>query len=224
MRMHFLASYFLCVSLIVSAVPASGADLHPPVGGKWGSSPQDVAALLQKQFKFLGPQEGPNLDLFLHEQRYEGHFLGRRSDHIAPLFFAGQLFSIAVSYSPDVNNPAAMIWESLVSKLEALYGKPEKKSRPMQMISLHAILALLPPEVDKNALLALYQGADRDRKIGAFMLQDLQIQTGSWVPEAVWRFSNGAVVKAVMRAGGSNQFGLVNLKPAVIYNRYDQLK
>ena len=94
----------------------------------------------------------------------------------------------------------------------------------MQLLSFHAILKLLPPEVDKNALLELYQGADKDRRIGNYMLMDLQIQTGSWVPEAVWRFSNGAVLKVVMRAGGANQFGLLNLKPAAIYTRYDQLK
>jgi hypothetical protein len=217
---------WLWVWAAVSALGATvqAAELYPPAGVKWGSSPQEVGYLWQKYYKFLGPQEAPNPDLFLHEQRYEGNFLGLRSDHIAPLFFAGQLFSIAVSYSPDAQNPAAMIWETLVNKLEAVHGKPDKRTRPMQLLSFHAILKLLPPEVDKSALLALYEGADKDRRVGVYLLQDLQIQTGSWVPEAVWRFSNGAVLKAVMRAGGANQFGLQNLKPAVICNRYDQLK
>ncbi len=117
-----------------------------------------------------------------------------------------------------------MIWEELVDKVEAVHGRPEKRSKPMQLLSLHAILALLPPEVDKNALLELYQRADKDRRIGNYMLRDLQIQTGSWVPEAIWRFSNGGVIKVVMRAGAANQFGLQNLKPAAIYIRHDQLK
>lgn len=209
---------------ILSIAPAAAAELQPPAGVKWGSTPQEVANLWQKYYRFLGPQEAPNLDLFLHEQRYEGNFHGFQSDHIAALFFAGQLFSVSASYSPDPGNPASLIWESLVAKLEAVHGKPASRTRPMQLLSFHAILKLLPPEVDKSALLALYQGADKDRRLSSYLLTDLQIQTGSWVPEAVWRFTNGAELKVVMRAGGANQFGLLNLKPAVIYIRPDQLK
>jgi hypothetical protein len=214
------------ISFVVFATPQqmSAAELFPPGGVRWGGTPQEVGALWQRSYKFLGPQEGSNPDLFLHEQRYEGSFLGQKSDHIAALFFAGQLFSVSASYSPDTNNPASLIWETLVEKVEATHGKPDKRTKPMQLLSLHAILALLPPEIDKNALLELYQSADKDRRIGNYLLRDLQIQTGSWVPEAVWRFSNGAVIKVVMRAGAANQLGLQNLKPAAIYTRHDQLK
>jgi hypothetical protein len=221
---YFVSFFFAAIMLLTSSLPLFAADLFPPGGVRWGGTPQEVGALWQRFYKFLGPQEGPNPDLFLHEQRYEGSFLGQKSDHIAALFFAGQLFSVSASYSPDANNPASLIWEALVDKVEATHGRPDKRSKPMQLLSLHAILALLPPEVDKNALLELYQRADKDRRIGNYMLRDLQIQTGSWVPEAVWRFSNGAVIKVVMRAGTANQFGLQNLKPAAIYTRHDQLK
>lgn len=214
----------LTVNMVFSVAEARAAELYPPAGVKWGSTPQEVGALWQTYYKFLGPQEAPNLDLFLHEQRYEGMFHGFQSDHIAALFFAGQLFSVSASYSPEPGNPASLIWESLVAKLEAVHGKAQSRTRAMQLLSFHAILKLLPPEVDKNALLALYQGADKDRRLGSYLLMDLQIQTGSWVPEAVWRFTNGAALKVVMRAAGANQFGLLNLKPAVIYMRSDQLK
>ena len=214
----------LAAVLLLGPIEAHAADLFPPGGVRWGGTPQEVGALWQRYYKFLGPQEGPNPDLFLHEQRYEGSFLDQKSDHIAALFFAGQLFSVSASYSPDGNNPASLIWEQLVEKVEAIHGRPEKRSKPMQLLSLHAILALLPPEIDKNALLELYQRADKDRRLGNYMLRDLQIQTGSWIPEAVWRFSNGGVIKVVMRAGAANQFGLQNLKPAAIYIRHDQLK
>lgn len=223
--MRYLAKpLIIATALLLAPLKATAAELYPPGGVRWGGTPQEVGALWQRYYKFLGPQEGPNPDLFLHEQRYEGSFLGHKSDHIAALFFAGQLFSVSASYSPDTNNPASMIWEELVEKVEKTHGQPEKRSKPMQLLSLHAILALLPPEIDKNALLELYQRADKDRRIGNYMLRDLQIQTGSWVPEAVWRFSNGGVIKVVMRAGAANQFGLQNLKPAAIYIRHDQLK
>ena len=70
----------------------------------------------------------------------------------------------------------------------------------------------------------LYNAAEKDPAVGRFMMNDLQIQVGLWVPEAIWRFDNGAVVKAVMRAGGNGPYGLRALKPAVLYTRYDQLK
>ena len=61
--------------------------------------------------------EPANPDEFLHEQRYDGEMLGMHSDHIGPLFYAGQFFALAVSYSPTEKKPASAIWESLVQKL-----------------------------------------------------------------------------------------------------------
>jgi hypothetical protein len=214
----------LALALLVPAPAARAADLISPQGVRWGASPQEVFAHYSKAYKFVGPTEPANPDEFLHEQRYDGEMLGMHSDHIGPLFYAGQFFALAVSYSPTPTDPASKIWEKLVTKLTSIYGKPAKKSKPQQMISMQAMLRLLPPEANKGKLMELYNAADKDRMLGEYMLRDLQVQVNIWVPEAVWNFSNGATVKAVMRAGAANEFGLTNLKPAVLYTRHDQLK
>ncbi len=212
-------------SLCLGAAPrARAADLVSPQGVRWGASPQEVFANYSKAYKFVGKAEPANPDEFLHEQRYDGDMLGRHSDHIAPLFYAGQFFALAVSFSPTDKDPASRVWEALVSKLTQIYGKPAKKSKPQHLLSWNAILRLLPPEANKGKLMELYNTADKDRQLGEYMLRDLQVQVQIWVPEAVWTFSNGATVKAVMRAGAANEYGLTNLKPAVLYTRHEQLK
>ncbi len=206
------------------ASSAGAADLVSPQGVRWGASPQEVFANYSKAYKFVGPTEPANPDEFLHEQRYDGEMLGMHSDHIGPLFYAGQFFALAVSYSPTPADPATKIWEALTRKLTAVYGKPAKKSKPQQLLSWNAMLRLLPPEANKGKLMELYNAADKDRVLADYMLKDLQVQVKIWVPEAVWNFSNGATVKAVMRAGAANEYGLTNLKPAVLYTRHEQLK
>ncbi len=209
---------------LLAAAPGPAAELLSPQGIKWGASPQEVFGHFNKIYKFVGPTAPANPDEFLHEQRYDGDMLGMHSDHIGPLFFAGQFFALAVSFSPTDKHLATDIWETLVAKLTAVYGKPHSKSKPIQLLSWNAILKLLPPEANKNKLLELYNATDKDRALGHYMLLDLQVQIRSWVPEAVWTFSNGANVRAVMRAGAANEYGLTNLKPAVLYTRYEQLK
>jgi hypothetical protein len=211
-------------SLVVAAGLAPAAVLLSPQGLRWGASPQEVGAQLSKAFKFVGPTGAADPDRFLHEQRYEGDILGMHSDHIGPLFYAGRFFCLAVSFSPTAASPASQIWDTLVAKLTALYGKPVSKSKPLMLLSWNAMLRLLPPEANKGKLMELYNAADKDRVLGNYMLLDLQIAVGGWVPEAVWTFSNGASIKAVMRAGAINEYGLSNLKPAVLYTRYEELK
>lgn len=210
--------------LALAAPAARGADLVSPQRVRWGASPQEVFANYSKAYKFVGPKDPANPDEFLHEQRYDGEMLGLHSDHIGPLFYAGQFFALAVSFSPQEKNPASRIWETLVQKLTHVYGKPAKRSKPQHLLSLNAMLRLLPPEANKGKLMELYNAADKDRELGEAMLKDLQVQVKIWVPEAVWNFDNGASVKAVMRAGAANEYGLTNLKPAVLYTRYEQLK
>jgi hypothetical protein len=209
--------------------PAPKLPLHQllnPLGIRWGASPQEAQyQLIRGGFKYVGPTElSGNPDHFLHEQRYEGDMLGQHSDHIAPLFFGGRFFSIAVSYSPTPERPAAMIWRQLVDNLTAQYGPPASVVKPQQMVSADAVLKILPDGEQKNQLLAMYASADKNRDIGRYMLQDLEIRVGSWVPEAVWAFSNAATVKAVMRAGIPDQYGLTALKPAVVFANYDLMK
>jgi hypothetical protein len=203
---------------------AGAAELISPQGLRWGASPQEVNYQLVKAFKFIGPTDAPNPDRFLHEQRYEGDVLGLHSDHIGPLFYAGRFFCLAVSFSPTPTSPASRIWDTLVAKLTALYGKPASKTKPLVLLSWNAMLRLLPAEANKGKLMELYNAADKDRVLGNYMLLDLQIAAGGWVPEAVWTFTNGATVKAVMRAGAIGEYGLSNLKPAVLYTRYEELK
>ena len=145
--------------------PAPSLPLHEllsPLGIRWGASPQETQyQLIRGGFKYVGPTElSGNPDHFLHEQRYEGDMVGLHSDHIAPLFFGGRFFSIVVSYSPTRDRPAAMIWRQLVDTLTAQYGRPASLSKPQQMVSLAAVLRLLPEGELKSQLLAMYASAD----------------------------------------------------------------
>jgi len=215
----------LAALLIWPANAARASALLSPLGIRWGASPQAVQAqLVQAGFKFDGPNGAAPPDQFLHEQRYEGRVLGLDSDHIAPLFFGGRFFAVVASYSPTPENPATRIWETLATKLTALYGPPASRSKPFQLLSLNAILSLLPPDTDKSQLLKFYGAANKDPEHGKYVLLDLQVETGSWIPEAVWTFANGATVKAVMRAGPRTPYGFTNLKPAVIYAWPGELK
>lgn len=200
------------------------AALLSPGGAKWGASPQEVQYYFSKQYKFLSPAppEG-NPDQFLHEQRYSGGFLGMDSDHVAPLFYGGRYFALAVSYSPNKENPASLIWEKLVTKLTSQFGKPKSKTKPLALLSIQAVLRLLPDSANKGQLMEMYNSADVDRRIGDYMIQDLQIQSGGWVPEAAWFFTNGANVKALMRAGFPDANGLRALKPVVVYTNHAEL-
>lgn len=222
--LSILTLFAFGLALATFSPKALASDLISPQGVRWGASPQEVFAAYSKAYKFIGPKDSANPDEFLYEQRYDGDMLGMHSDHIGPLFYAGQLFALTVSYSPTPQNPASQIWETLVGKLTAIYGKPARKSKPQHLLSWNAILRLLPPEANTGKLMELYNAADKDRMLGEYMLRDLEVQVNVWVPEAVWNFQNGATVKAVMRAGAANEYGLTNLKPAVLYTRYEQLK
>lgn len=214
----------LVVACLASAFKHNA--LQAPFGIAWGAPPTQAVAILSRQFKFVGPTpaEG-NPDEFLHEQRYTGTILGVESDHIAPLFYIGQFFGLAVSFSPKPTRPATMIWYDLLEKLTAQYGPPQSRTKPRRLVSKTAVLKLAPEEANKGSLLSMYAAADRPREIGEFNLLDLQVKTGDWVPEAHWEFNNGAAVKVVMRATGPDAEGLrQNLKPAVIYSKYDLFK
>ncbi len=211
---------------LLLAGEASAAVLVNPFGVRWGASPQEVQYYMVKTgFKFLGPTElGGDTNHFLHEHRYEGNLLGQYSDHIAPLFFGGHYFGMAVSVSPSPKKPASLIWEEMVSALTRQYGPPTSKVKPTQMVSLISVLKLLPDGEIKGKLMQMYAAADKNREIGPYMLQDLEIRVGTWVPDATWKFDNNVVVKAVMRAGWPDQYGLTALKPCVLYSNYDFLR
>ena len=214
----------LLIAMLASAYAHTA--LQAPFGIPWGAPPGQAVAILSRQFKFVGPTppEG-NADEFLHEQRYAGTILGNASDHIAPMFYIGQFFGLAISFSPTPERPASMIWYDLLERLSAQYGPPQSRTKPRRLISRAAVLKLAPDDAQKAALLSMYAAADRPRDVGEFNLLDLQVKTSDWVPEARWEFKNGAAVKIVMRATGPDPAGLrQNLKPAVVYSKYDLFK
>ena len=198
------------------------ASLTAPLGLTWGQSPATVDQELRK--KFTPVEQGIAVERFLDEFRYAGQVLGMPTDHVAPLFFTSQLFGVAVNFTPTTQLPAAMIWEQAVERLTAAYGQPAKRTKPIQLLSWNAILRVLPPEANQTEIMRLYNAAEADPNFGRFFMNDLQIQVGLWVPEAIWYFDNGAVAKVVMRAGGNGPYGLRNLKPGVMYMRYEQLR
>jgi hypothetical protein len=202
-----------------SSVKTAGA-LVLPLGLSWGMSPQAAqASLAGKNLKFVGPTAPASLDELLHEQRWEADVLGRRSDQVAPLFFGGQLFGVAVSWSPTPEDPASRIWESMTERFKATYGKPARLIKAPELVSADAILRLIPPEVDKSALMAVYAKVGQDPVLGRFFLLDLEVMSRVWTPDATWEFDGGAVLRVVMRAATTGGYNVQNLKPAVIWMR-----
>lgn len=218
----------LAVTCWCAAASAGAMHLTAPGGIRWGATPQEAQYYLDKTgFKFVGT--GPeavagNPDQMLHEQRWTGKLNGYESDHVAPLFFGGRMFSFAVSYSPTPDVPAAQLWERLVKALELQYGKPKSRTNPTQMLSLKAILSIAPGWANKGQLMQLYNTAGIDRVKGEHIMNDLQIQIGTWIPDALWEFENSCTVRVVMRAGNPDQNGWRMLKPAVTYTKWDLLK
>lgn len=160
---------------------------------------------------------------FVTEQHYEGEIFAAKADRITPVFFMSQLFAVAASFPPAPDAPASLIWERLVDQVSRQYGKPRFKSKPAPLLSWNAVLQVVPPEANKSALLSIYNEADRDPRNGRYILQDLQVQAGLWVPEAFWNFADGGAIKVVMRASGRNEFGLVAIKPLLLILRHDML-
>jgi hypothetical protein len=219
----FIGSWLLLV-LTVPMAWAAPASLPPPYLLMWAKTPPDVQALLGKRLTFVSSQPAaPDPDLFLYEQRYKGEALGMASDHIAPLFVAGRMIAIAASFSPDAKNPASKIFDKLVAKLTAQHGQPKVRTKPDELVSLNAILKLVPEDV-RNHLTQMYSAVADDPELGRYVLMDLQIQVGSWVPLGTWLATDGSSVRVVMRAGAPGAYGLKPLKPAVIWARRDILE
>jgi hypothetical protein len=110
-----------------------------------------------------------------------------------------------------------------VDQVTRQYGKPRFKSKPQPLLSWNAVLQVVPAEANKSALLSIYNEADRDPRNGRYILQDLQVQAGLWVPEAFWNFADGGAIKVVMRASGRNQYGLMAIKPLLLILRHDMV-
>lgn len=215
---------FVATALLLAASSARAVELFPPLGLTWDASPADVDAELAKSGFVPVPVPVASVETFLEERRYSGMVMGLSADHVAPLFFASRLFGVAVSFSPTEARRASALWEISVERLTRLYGKPAVLTRPSQLISWNAVLRLLPPQANRSAIMSLYNAAAKDPAAGRVLMNDLQVQVGLWIPEAIWRFTNGATVKAVMRAGGANEQGLSALKPAVLYTRYEAFR
>jgi hypothetical protein len=216
------------LSRIMRPIPAEGAAPVAAHGGATANAAMDPAtgmpitppstnAATQK----LSPAGISGL--FVTEQHYEGEIFAAKADRITPVFFMSQLFGVAASFPPSSDTPASLIWERLVDQVTRQYGKPRFKSKPVPLLSWNAVLQVVPPEANKSALLSIYNEADRDPKNGRYVLQDLQVQSGLWVPEAFWNFADGGAIKVVMRASGRNEFGLIAIKPLILILRHDMV-
>jgi hypothetical protein len=204
---------------VVDPVSASAAATSPQSGAP-GASPggsSDANLASASQGVVIAGVSG----LYLAEQQYEGEVFAARADRVVPLFFLSQLFGLVSSFPPSPDAPASLIWERLVEQVTRQYGPPRTRTKPVSLLSWNAVLQVIPPEANKSALLRIYNEADRDPKVGGYVLQDLQVQTGLWVPEATWPFQKGGSIKAVMQAGGRNEFGLFALRPLLIMVKHD---
>lgn len=217
---------------------AAQKELVPPFELQWGGTPDSVVNLLSRVMRPISdvpisppPAAQPGgspvvepagmMGLFLSEQQYEGEIFAAKADRITPLFFMSQLFGLMASFPPSPEGPAALVWERIVEQVIRQYGAPRFRSKPVPLLSWNAVLQVVPSEANKSALLKIYNEADRDPQIGRYVLYDLQVQTGLWVPEATWRFPGGGAIKVVMRAGGRNEFGLMAIKPLLVILKHD---
>lgn len=206
----------------LSLSPASWAralaELSSPFGVPWGATVVQTQSVLSRMFSPVGTFKAPSGEFFLHEQRYSGQVQGLEADHISPLFFIGRLFGFAVSWSPRSDLPATQIWYNAVDRLSAQYGAPEILTKPERLVSPVAVLKLHPEMAAQGGMLAMYQAADHPRTTGEYLLLDLTVRSRGWVPEAAWRFKDGAWIRVVMRAEGPDDQGLLHgLKPALLY-------
>lgn len=162
--------------------------------------------------------------MYVSEQHYEGEIFAARADRITPVFLMSQLFGFMVNFPSAPDTPAALLWERIVEQVSRDYGPPKTRTKPSSLLSWNAILQVVPPEANKSALLRIYNEADRNPQLGLYVLQDLQVQTGLWVPEAIWPFQDGGVIKVVMQASGRNEFGLTAVRPLLIILKHDMFR
>ncbi len=201
-----------------SSPPKEQGKLPAPFGLAWRMPLSEAKAKMESSgFTYVTGELPIMADSFVNEVRFSGQALGEDAEHVALLFFAGELTAVTLSFATTSLKPASRIWENIVAKLEGELGPPLSKTKPMELLSIHAVLDVLPEETDKSKILSIYKSIARDGELARFVIKDLQIQVKDWIPEAVWQFSGGTRIKVFVRTGPMNEYGLKILKPAVTY-------
>src|SRR5688500_9470048 len=106
--------------------------------------------------------------------------------------------------------------------MDTVYDKPGERTKTPDLLNKQDS-GSVSAETRSN-LLTMNKEATEDTVNGRYMIMDMQIQVGSWVPEAIWHFDNDVTVKAVMRASAPNDKGLRALKPAVLIVNHSIMK
>jgi len=204
-----------------SEAAAAGQDLGKlpaPFSLAWRMPVGEARSKMESQgFSFVSGDVPVPADSFVQELRFAGLAFGEETEHVALIFFSGELTAVTVSFATTPLKPASRIWESVVGKLESELGAPAKRTKPMELLSIHAVLAVLPEEADKSKILSIYKTIAQTGELGLYVIKDLQIQVKDWIPEATWIFNGGTHIKVFIRSGATNEYGLKVLKPAVTY-------
>ncbi len=187
---------------------AEAKNLYGPPMIQWGMKPSQTQAIYSRKFSYVGSYPKPDKPKVIYQQKYKGTWLGIDSAHISPMYYLGRLFTLSVYFPLSANARASQIYEQVVGELTRLYGKPQHVSKPKSLTSANATTAQYP----------INEGDD-----GRYKVQDLQIQTGIWVPNAEWHFKNGAFINALIHASEPDAKGMRIIMPLVVYNKHDIL-
>lgn len=178
-------------------------------GLKWGQTPNEVAAAWNGKFELAEQPEDP-LGKVLYELRYKGTFMNTYPDgRISAIFYLNRLFAVAIAYGSNSTRPACVMFEELINRVQAKFGPYKKRSYPPQMHSNVAIKDIPPinqmPDDEKQKL-------------------DVQIRTAFWIPEATWKYENGATIRVLISRGPPKPGSMPALSPLLIFSKANLLE
>lgn len=199
---------FVFSVLLLSSESAVAKILYGPPMVRWGMKPSQIQTIYARKFKYVGSYPKPDTPKVIYQQKYIGPWLNQTVGHISPVYYLGKLFTLSVYFPMTKEKRASQIWEETVGELTKIYGNPVKYTRPTSLTSSHTTTAQYP--------------VDEGEK-GRFQVLDLQIQTGIWVPNAEWRFTNGAYINALIHASEPDEKGMRVIMPLVVYNKHNIL-
>ena len=198
---------FIIFLILISSSHASA--MSGIEGLRWGQTPSEVVEAWKGRYE-LAEQPADPLGKVLYEIKYRGNFLGTYDDGvISAIFYLNRLFAVAVAYGSNSTRRASDMFESLATKMQAKFGPYKEKSKPKE---LHSFLAMpgIPP-LDK------IPGGEAE-------LLDLQIRTGFWIPEATWKYKNGASIRILISRGPETPGKMRALSPLLIFSKTNILE
>jgi hypothetical protein len=204
--MKNILALFLFTVLLSSTSYAT--TLYGPPLIQFGMKPDQIHAIYSKKYKYVGSYPKADRPKVIYQQKYMGTWLGIEGAHLSPMFYLGRLFTMSAYFPVSHDGHASQVYEKLVSQLTGLYGKPQHVSRPRKLTSSNATTAQYP-----------VNSGDSQR----YKVLDLQIETGIWIPNAEWTFSNGAFINALIHASEPDAKGMKIIMPLVVYNKHDIL-